>query len=167
MVFLSFFSSQKSGVHIIHGTKLRCALYADTQKNYRNLSHGQVCTCSASNMLEHMTRMIDNFSALQNYRCSGFSSVFISFISSKMSTPCKNYTAREKLKIDTFAENEGNWKAVRHFSIGESNIRLWHQQKPTLKLMPKNNRVDREKCARYPELEEKSSNGSEKDDKKE
>ncbi len=91
--------------------------------------------------------MADNFLVMQYYQYNDCSSVFISFICSKMSTLCKSYIVYENLKIVTFAESEGNGKAVPHFLVGKSNKRLWGKQKRTLKLMLKNKRVDCGKCA--------------------
>jgi hypothetical protein len=49
----------------------------------------------------------------------------------------KSHTARDKLKIITYAEAHGNRAAGREYVVGESNIRLWRKQKERLKKLPR------------------------------
>jgi hypothetical protein len=65
----------------------------------------------------------------------------------------KSYTARDKLKIITYAEAHGNCAAGREYDVGESNIRLWRKQKERLQKLPRSKMAERGKTAPFPDLE--------------
>ena len=65
----------------------------------------------------------------------------------------KSYTARDKLKIITYAEAHGNCAAGREYDVGESNIRLWHKQKERLQKLQHSKMAERGKTAQFPDLE--------------
>jgi hypothetical protein len=65
----------------------------------------------------------------------------------------KSYTARDKLKIITYAEAHGNCAAGREYDVGESNIRLWRKQKERLQKLPRSKMAERGKTAQFPDLE--------------
>lgn len=65
----------------------------------------------------------------------------------------KSYTARDKLKIITYAEAHGNRKAGRENDVGESNIRKWRKQKERLTKIPRSKMAERGKTTQFPVLE--------------
>ena len=64
-----------------------------------------------------------------------------------------SFTAKEKLRVVAYAEAHGNRAAGREFSVNESNVRLWRNQKDRLKQMPKTKMANRGSAVHYPEIE--------------
>ena len=66
-----------------------------------------------------------------------------------------SYTTAFKLQVVDFAETNGNRSAARHFSVDESNVRLWKKSKPRLDKMPKSKCANRGRVAFYPNLDKR------------
>ena len=64
-----------------------------------------------------------------------------------------SFTAREKLKVVSYAEAHGNRAAGREFNMNETNVRQWRRLKDRLQKMPRSKMADRGSSAHFPELE--------------
>jgi hypothetical protein len=66
-----------------------------------------------------------------------------------------SYTASNKLKVISFAEQFGNRTAEREFGILESSVRYWREQKEALRDIKSDSRAFRgPKAGKYPALED-------------
>ena len=75
------------------------------------------------------------------------------FRSQNMGKIRHSFTAREKLKVISYAEAHGNRAAGREFNMNETNVRQWRRLKDRLQKMPRSKMADRGSSAHFPELE--------------
>lgn len=66
---------------------------------------------------------------------------------SKIGKVRQSFTAKEKLRVITYAEAHSNRAASREFTIDESNVRSWRKQKDRIQKMPKSKMANRGKSA--------------------
>jgi hypothetical protein len=64
-----------------------------------------------------------------------------------------SFTAREKLKVISYAEAHGNRAAGREFNMNKTNVRQWRRLKDRLQKMSRSKMADRGSSAHFPELE--------------
>ena len=76
-----------------------------------------------------------------NRKCSGMGKIRAS------------YTAKFKLEVVRFAQENGNRAAGKKFDVNEVNVRRWIEAKDALEKTSKNRQSFRGKKAKYPELE--------------
>ena len=68
--------------------------------------------------------------------------------------PRTSYTAEFKLRAMKYAEENGNSKAQKHFSISEANLRYWKKKKSVIEGMPMTKKANRYMQSPNSKLEE-------------
>jgi hypothetical protein len=66
-----------------------------------------------------------------------------------------SYTAKRKLEVIEYAENNGNRAAARHFGCNEASVREWRKSKSVIQKMPSDKRCLRRGSVKSTELEQK------------